>query len=171
LSDLFYTKPKIAKACLGFLNKIHPLKDFDLIVEPSAGLGAFVEPLQKMGLRVRAIDIDPSTDYEVGDFLDINLPQGNILTVGNPPFSLLDKFLEKAWEYSRVVAFIMPYRICSEGLVMRLPLDSFIHDSKDALVGCCFYVMDSPVRLNPLLAQRLKFQRAVSRKSLSAPDS
>lgn len=42
--DKFYTKPKVVELCFEKIQHIFP---DDLIIEPSAGNGSFIEPIKK----------------------------------------------------------------------------------------------------------------------------
>lgn len=126
--DQFYTKPKVANACIRTALKCFPEPN-TLFVEPSAGYGAFFYPLQKKGLQVRGIDIDPkSPDIKKGDFFNSpNLFEGNhksIVVIGNPPFgknsSNAVRFFNHAANYADGIAFIIPRTFRKLSLQRRL---------------------------------------------------
>jgi len=56
--DQYYTKPEIAKECIYSVEHVIPdFHDYDIILEPSAGTGAFYQflpPKKRLGL-----DIEP----------------------------------------------------------------------------------------------------------------
>ena len=107
---------------------------FGLIVEPSAGAGAFftcLPPETRIGL-----DILPLHD-EVApiDFLnwEPDPDHGRVLTIGNPPFGrrakLAVQFIEKAAEFSDVIAFILPRSFNKYTFQNRVPSAFHLVDS------------------------------------------
>jgi len=114
--DQFYTRPDLAQ---GYVDQV--LSRWEnpdvLFVEPSAGKGAFLEPLLKAGRRVRAIDIDPKLK-KIGkrDFLSgFDVFKGDhpaIVVIGNPPFgrgaNQAVRFFNHAAAYADEIAFIVP---------------------------------------------------------------
>jgi len=116
--DNFYTKPHVAKYFINTTERIlhKSMADWSLIVEPSAGNGAFFYDLP--GHNRIGIDIaSKSADIQRTDFLKWNASQrsvdpNNILVIGNPPFgqngSLARSFIEHAFTFAKTVAFILP---------------------------------------------------------------
>ena len=98
--DRFYTDADEAERLVGLIAPSLP----DLVIEPSAGKGAFVLALEKASIDTIAYDIEPdpspvcTTPILTADFL--SLDQGDILSlrpgysrsstafVGNPPFGV-----------------------------------------------------------------------------------
>lgn len=137
-TDQFYTRPDLARTYAGAVAGRWPEPDV-LFVEPSAGDGAFVRPLQAAGRSVRAMDIAPmGEDIALGDFLGPhNLfrsrhARGNFadsarpstIVVGNPPFgknsSLAVKFFNRAARDADAIAFIVPRTFRKMSLQRRL---------------------------------------------------
>lgn len=154
--DQFYTQDRIAKQCVEIVGKIFNLNDYKCL-EPSAGAGAFIKYLPDYF----ACDIEPASSGIVKcDFLNTDitgyLNDKPILTIGNPPFGKRAKtaieFINKAFEYSRVVAFILPIQflkysaqkcINSEAKLIYnelLPPNSFLFNGKEYSVRCCFQI-------------------------------
>ncbi|MGO9111902.1 MAG: hypothetical protein ACLP9L_21965 [Thermoguttaceae bacterium] len=93
-------------------------------LEPSCGGGAFVDALLAAGVprnQIRSTDVDVTLPADVhGDFLEstrISLriaewPHKSTVVIGNPPFGRNSddarKFLNKATDYGRLIAFIVP---------------------------------------------------------------
>lgn len=123
-SDQFYTLPDTAKKCFSLFEKqmkkykINTLKY--VYVEPGAGCGHFytlLPPKRRIG-----IDIQPQKspltnklqkDIIKGDFLSWKPPINNkYISIGNPPFGRNGKialdFVIKSFEFSEIVAFILP---------------------------------------------------------------
>ena len=109
--DQYFTRHEDAKRCIAALNDLYPLTDYDIILEPSAGAGAFFQllPPNREGL-----DILPLCDgVKEGDFFEYQPPPGGkIAVIGNPPFgrrgSLAKRFFQKSAEFADVIAFIVP---------------------------------------------------------------
>lgn len=154
--DQFYTQEKVAKFCSDIVKEFFNISKYK-ILEPSAGEGVFL----KFFNNFYACDIDPKNDLiEKKDFLkdDIKDKLGNdkILTIGNPPFGKRSKlaieFINKSFEYSDIVAFILPihflkysaqYKIRNDAKLICseiLDEDSFIYNGKNYSVRCCFQI-------------------------------
>lgn len=154
-NERFYTTPDNVEWCLGTLD----LSEFDLIVEPSAGAGAFSSQIP----GCVAMDIDPQgPGIEKRDFFDYMPDTGKyrkILTVGNPPFgrqsSLAIKFIKHAAKFSDTIAFILPNSFYKESMVAKLPsevvpefstdLDDnmFIDGDTLRIIPCSFFVFNT----------------------------
>ena len=113
--DKFYTKSNIAEKCVKEFNNLVKLNKNDLIIEPSAGNGSFIEPIKNLGTKYLFYDIKPENkEVQKKDFLKVLIPKvnGKIHTIGNPPFgrqsNLARKFILKASEYSETISFILP---------------------------------------------------------------
>lgn len=111
--EQFYTDPALARRCVALVDDTVGLDRFALVVEPSAGEGAFLHELPAE--RRIGIDVDPREPSVVAaDFLQWQPPEvdGPVLTIGNPPFgqrgALAMAFLDRACAYSDAVAFILP---------------------------------------------------------------
>ena len=123
--DQFYTNSDIAKKCIDTID----LSKYDIVVEPSAGMGAFYNQIShkhKIG-----VDLEPKCDGVIKhDFLKWNLnefPTPKVLTIGNPPFgrqgSLAMNFIKKASEFSDTIAFILPRGFKKRSVYDRVPLN------------------------------------------------
>ncbi len=115
--DKYYTPETVVKAVINFINnKIKKIDDFDRIIEPSSGAGAFIKNLPD---KVIGYDIEPhfnNGNVITGDYLKQNINyMPNSLVIGNPPFddgsgsnNLHIKFIEYSVQHSDYVAFILP---------------------------------------------------------------
>lgn len=156
--DQFYTRPEIAKQCLGLID----LNQFDTIVEPSAGTGAFFDLLPRkksIGIELDEELCKKNLDYQHLSFFDYS-PRFNsekILVVGNPPFgtqnSLAVDFFNHAAKFASMIGFIIPKtwkkwtiqnRLASNFHLVKmvdLPPDAFV-GQKITAVKCCFQIWE-----------------------------
>src|SRR5581483_11875684 len=135
----FYTRAEIVAWCCYQINWLE--EKFDLIVEPSAGGGAFIQPFIGTIYPLKAYDIEPEAETITKiDYLQIPKEAiaesyKTILTLGNPPFgrncSLALQFLKKAMTYSAVVAFILPRSFKKVSMQNKIPLDFVLERSVD----------------------------------------
>lgn len=147
--DKFYTNPTCSKKCIDKLCELYDITKWDLIVEPSAGNGSFLNQIpsnKKIG-----IDILPEQSSIIKqDFFDYYPPssatQANkptILVIGNPPFgrvsSLAIKFFNHSAKWANVIAFIIPRTF--RKLSVQNKLDDMFHLVYDEEIPnnpCCF---------------------------------
>jgi predicted RNA methylase len=111
------------------------MDDCDLIIEPSAGNGAFIEGIKSLTYNRLFYDIEPENDeITTQDFLTLDIYatglnefQNKIHIVGNPPFgrqsSLAIKFIKKACEFAHSISFILPKSFKKESLIQKFPLN------------------------------------------------
>lgn len=141
--DQFYTNDSVAKECYDTLLKHINIDDYDYIVEPSAGKGAFFKLLphdKRIGLDLEPkfngivkqdyFDFEPDISYKYG-------------VVGNPPFGKISSaavsFFNKSAEYSDVIAFIIPRTFKRVSIQNKLNLNFHLIYNKDLpLKPCCF---------------------------------
>lgn len=118
VSDQFFTKKNVVDTCLGIVND-NVCIDYhrDLIIEPSAGNGSFIDGIKEMCKNHIFYDLYKNhPDVLQTDFLDLDLNNieqySKIHVVGNPPFgrqsSLAMKFINKSCEFCNTVSFILP---------------------------------------------------------------
>lgn len=156
--DKFYTKPEIAKFCYNELSKILKPNTYTFL-EPSAGSGRFLDILRTHKQSFIAYDILPEgDDIQRLDFLNENIDSTpkNLIVLGNPPFGKKSKtaiqFINKAFEYSKIVAFIVPLQFrkysvqkeirndASLILDIELPKNAFTSKDKEYSLRSCFQV-------------------------------
>ena len=170
--DAFYTKAAVARRCLASLLSGERAAALGLsratrFLEPSAGAGAFVQPLLEWGYAVQAWDIAPGAGapgdavpgagvrIERRDFLEGPLPDFDV-AVGNPPFGfaarLAVRFFNRAAERATLIAFILPRTFRKVSIHDRLaacfhlvedrelPVDSFLYRGVTHRVPTCWQV-------------------------------
>lgn len=129
LADKFYTKPYVVNKCIEILkNHITIDRTNDVVIEPSAGGGAFIDALT--GLCDRCIFLDLIPEHEgvtEGDFLSFANPHPDRRThvVGNPPFgrqsSLVIKFIRHAATFCDTISFILPKSFKKDSMKDKVP--------------------------------------------------
>lgn len=156
--DKFYTKECIINDIFNIIEKYNLYNDDDLIIEPSAGNGSFLNKLVKYDYV--AYDIEPEDKRIIKkDFLEVELDMDkNIHFIGNPPFgrqsSLAKKFIKKciSCKNTKSISFILPLsfkkntmnKVFGENfhLLYENVLDkkSFFYENKDYNVPCIFQI-------------------------------
>jgi hypothetical protein len=142
--DKFYTLPSYSKNCINKIVEKYDISNWDLIVEPSAGNGSFLNQIptnNKIG-----IDICPEhPDIIKQDFFEYFPPinKTNILVVGNPPFgrvsSLAIKFFNHAAKWANVIAFIIPRTFRRISVQNKLNNNfHLVYDEELPNKPCCF---------------------------------
>jgi predicted RNA methylase len=160
--DKFYTKPDVSKNCIEEFQKFIDIKTEDIVIEPSAGNGSFLQHLYSLHLKnVYAFDIEPEHEKIVKqDFLELDyskFPKTNkIYLIGNPPFgrqsSIAKKFIKYSCNFADALGFILPKSFKKETLQSTFPLqfhlvstidipkNSFLLNEKEYDVPCVFQV-------------------------------
>tara|TARA_B100001142_G_scaffold108755_1_gene110759 strand:+ start:1594 stop:2415 length:822 start_codon:yes stop_codon:yes gene_type:complete len=157
--DKFYTKNSAVLFCMEHIKKHVNIARHDLIIEPSAGNGAFINTIKHLSNNYRFYDIKPENDEIVKqDYLTLNTKLANktIHIIGNPPFgrqsSLALKFMKKSTSFSNTVSFILPKSFKKNSLKNKidlnfhcvcevdLPENSFTINNDDYNVPCVFQI-------------------------------
>jgi len=164
--DQYYTSPETVKLCL---SKFRPfLKRNSLIIEPSAGEGAFIEPFLTGSRSVLAFDIDPKHPGIIrANFLTENLTPyvahyNHVAGLGNPPFgfqaTLAVEFFNHLAAVSDVVGFIVPKSFKKASIQNKLnemfflksetnlPENAFLVNGKPYNVPCVFQIWKRSTR-------------------------
>ena len=177
--DKYYTKINIVEQCIEAMKKyIKILKD-DLIIEPSAGNGSFIENIKKITENYKFYDLEPENkeiikqDFLNFDFTEVKQKYKNIHIIGNPPFgrqaSLAIKFIKKCCLFSNSISFILPKSFKKDSmkkhfsknfhLIYEIDLleNSFLVNNIDSNVPCVFQIWqykneirDSIIKVKPL---------------------
>ena len=133
--DKYYTNPTTVNLCIEFIKNNIVIDDNDLIIEPSAGNGAFIAGIKSLVYNTLFYDIEPDNEEIIRqDFLkfDINITglnefQNKIHIVGNPPFgrqsSLAIQFIKKSCEFADSISFILPKSFKKDSLIKKVPLN------------------------------------------------
>lgn len=145
--DKYYTKPIIAQQCTDiFRRSININKDKDIIIEPSAGNGAFIPYIQKICKHPIFLDISPEHQLiKKADYLKMNFSRykNKIYVLGNPPFgfksSLAIKFIRKSCQFCDAFGFILPRSFANKYMQKSIPLNFHLIKSlklpKNSFIG------------------------------------
>jgi len=137
--DKYYTRKKIVKKCLHYVKKIIDIHfEDDMIIEPSAGNGKFINGLNKLCKNCNFYDIEPENDLiKKQDYLQLNIinKYNNIHVIGNPPFgrqsSLVIKFIKKSILFASSISFILPKSFKKDSLKKHFPLSFHLEKEID----------------------------------------
>ena len=142
--EKYYTKKETVDTCIKQFNLV--MKDYsfskenDVIIEPSAGNGAFIEGCKKLSNNCLFYDIEPEhndivkQDYLKFDYSDIQQKYNNIHIIGNPPFgrqsSLALKFVRYSALFCNSISFILPKSFMKESMKYKVPLNfHLVHEN------------------------------------------
>ncbi len=124
--DKYYTKLSVVKECIKLVKKYINIMDNDLIIEPSAGNGSFIEDIKTLSTNYKFYDLEPEhdevykKDFLEFDYKKIKQKYTNIHIIGNPPFgrqaSLAIKFIKKCCLFSNSISFILPKSFKKESM-------------------------------------------------------
>ncbi len=112
--DKYYTKPDIVSFCINIIKNKIKINKNDIIIEPSAGNGAFINEIKDLSDNYYFYDIEPENNQIIKqDFLTLNINNNNnIHIIGNPPFgrqsSIAIKFIKKCCSFASTISFILP---------------------------------------------------------------
>ena len=161
--DKFYTNSDVAKECLDHISQHIQINLIqDLIIEPSAGNGAFIQEISQQCQNTMFFDIEPEhdlikkADYLLLDCNSLTNTLGKIHVIGNPPFgrqsSLAIQFIKKSALIADSISFILPKSFKKDSMQKHFPLNfhlvfqtdlkdnSFIQDGNPVDVPCVFQI-------------------------------
>ena len=162
--DKYYTKKEVVKKCIELIKQHINFLEDDLIIEPSAGNGVFIEDIKTITKNYIFYDIEPeNTEIIKQDFLgkemeDLIQKYKNINVIGNPPFgrqsSLAIKFIKKCCNFAQSISFILPKSFKKASMqkyfsknfhlicCIDLPENSFLIDNEECNVPCVFQIWE-----------------------------
>lgn len=175
--DKYYTKDTVVNLCLKLVKKYIRINANDLIIEPSAGNGSFIEGIKSLANNYRFYDITPENDqiikqdYLLYDYETNREEYRKIHVIGNPPFgrqsSLAIKFIKKSCEFCDSISFILPKSFKKDSLKRAfslrfhliveydLPEKSFLVDGIEHTVPCVFQIWKKK-KTDRLVADKIK---------------
>ena len=113
-NDKYYTDTELASYIVNKTNNIIGEHNIYSWIEPSAGNGAFIEPLKQTMKPFKMYDIEPEhSEIIKSDYLNENFDYTKgVCVIGNPPYgrclSLAQKFFKHSIEFADYIAFILP---------------------------------------------------------------
>ena len=142
--DKYYTKPEVVNLCIETIkNNITIEKDKEkkhIIIEPSAGNGAFIDAIKTLCDNYRFYDKEPEhNDINEQDYLELAFEEfkdyEKIHIIGNPPFgrqsSLAIKFIKHSCKFCNTISFILPKSFKKDSLKKHFPLHFHLIEEKD----------------------------------------
>ena len=170
--DKFYTCPATAKNCLDHVVgciSIDPIND--LIVEPSAGNGAFISGITQLCQNTIFYDIEPDHPSIIkANYLLLNcdtLKKTHV--IGNPPFgrqsSLAIQFIKKSALFADSISFILPKSFKKDSMRSHFPPrfhlvfqadieeKAFLQDGLPVDVPCVFQIWEKRAEERQLVAK------------------
>ncbi len=167
ITDKFYTPSQTINTILSNLQT--PLSSFDLIIEPSAGSGAFTTKLQELHNNIVSYDIHPNAPSIIQqDFLLLpptKHQHNNILVIGNPPFgvqcNLAIDFINHAAKFASHIGFILPLSFKKPSIQNRI--NKNLHLIQEIQIPPDFILPDNTIYTVPCVFQ-LWQKKAVVRK-------
>ena len=162
--DKYYTKPNVVNNCIELIKTHLTITKDDLIIEPSAGDGAFIPSIKQLTNHFKFYDLEPeNNDIIQQNFLDFDATQfkkeyKKIHIIGNPPFgrqsSMAIKFIKKCCEFASSISFILPKSFKKDSMKKRftnhfhliheidLTDNSFLVNGNDSDVPCVFQIWE-----------------------------
>ena len=127
LTDKFYTKSTVVDECIDSIKSHVTIDKHDLIIEPSAGNGAFISGIKTLSNNYKFYDIHPENEeIEKCDYLEVNL-----------------KALKKDCNKIHLVgiSFILPKSFKKDSLKRSFPLNFHLVFEKD--IGSNSFLVDN----------------------------
>ena len=160
--DKYYTKPSVVTQCIELVKIYINISENDLIIEPSAGNGSFIEDIKTLSTNYKFYDLEPEhkevskQDFLEFDYKTLKQKDINIHIIGNPPFgcqaSLARKFIKKCCLFSNSISFILPRSFKKDSMKksfgkhyhlsyeIDLPENSFLVNDIESDVPCLFQI-------------------------------
>ena len=132
LADKFYTNSVVVDKCFESIEKYLNIDNEDIIIEPSAGNGSFINSIKSICNNNLFYDLYPENENIIEqDFLKLDLSflekYKNKHFIGNPPFgkqgSIAFKFIKHLSKIASSFSFILPKGFKKESYKNRIPLD------------------------------------------------
>jgi predicted RNA methylase len=161
--DKFYTTTPIVSECISYVKSKIDIDKNDLIIEPSAGNGAFIDSIKSLSNHYKFYDIQPEHKEIIKqDFLELDFKFVNdykkVHVIGNPPFgkqsSTAIRFIKKCCEFANTISFILPKSFKKDSMIkvfhpkfhllfqVDLKPNSFLQESKECNVPTIFQIWE-----------------------------
>ena len=175
--DKFYTNKTSVELCCSLIKQNLSINSEDLIIEPSAGNGSFIEEIKLLSENYKFYDLKPeSSEIIEQDYLDLNYKDihsqyKKIHIIGNPPFgrqsSLAIKFIKKSCEFCDSISFILPKSFKKDSMRKSfdlkfhllfeedLPEKSFLVNNEEYNVPCVMQIWIKK-KINRTISEKLE---------------
>lgn len=170
LIDKFYTKENVVELCYNKIIENIDIKKDDIVIEPSAGNGSFIDKIKTLSDNSLFYDIRPEHGEVIEqDYLKLdynNLGSDTIHVIGNPPFgrqsNLAIKFIKYSCKFCNSISFILPKSFKKDSMKryfnlkfhnivdIDLPENSFTINGKDYNVPCVFQIWVKKIENRPI---------------------
>ena len=193
--DKYYTKNSVVEMCLHYVRQHIEIQQDDLIVEPSAGNGVFINGIKLLSNNYRFYDLEPEgtdelneiikQDYLLLNYAELKSQFAKIHVIGNPPFgrqsSIAIKFIRKSCEFVNSVSFILPKSFKKDSLKktfppnfhlifeIDLPYKSFLVDGVEYDVPCVFQIWEKKTE-SRIVSKKLEPTHFIFVKKTQEPD-
>jgi predicted RNA methylase len=128
--EQFYTPPELARSLVQKVESVLGSLEGKSVLEPAGGTGSFVEAAYAKGVK-KVIH----RKVLLGNFLDQELTEQNLITISNPPFgrnnSLSIPFFNHAASVSDAICFIVPRSWRKWSVTNRLDLNFELVSDQD----------------------------------------
>lgn len=180
ITDKYYTNVSTVNLCYEYIKNNLKINKNDLVIEPSAGDGAFISIIKQLTNKYIFIDIEPNNKEIIKeDYLELDISKykyKNIHIIGNPPFgrqsSMAIKFIKKSVDFATSISFILPKSFKKDSLQKYFPLNyhlklsidlpknSFLVNNKEYDVPCVFQIWkkENVLRQNNIILQPNNFE-------------
>lgn len=121
--ELYKTPVSVIEKIVDNIIKKRPELTTKLWVDPCAADGRWQEVISARGIRCKSFDIAPlSEEVEECNFYEMEKFADDMFIIGNPPFSELKKFVNKALELADECYFLGGSQIITGGLSDKVSL-------------------------------------------------
>ena len=160
--DKYYTKENVVIQCIELIKQHNIILKDDIIIEPSAGNGSFINNIKSLSNNYKFYDIEPEhkeiikQDFLTFDYNDIKNKYKQIHIIGNPPYgrqsSIAIKFIKRCCEFATSISFILPksfkkdsmrkYFTLNYHLISEIDIEdnSFLVNNNECNVPCVFQI-------------------------------
>jgi len=174
--DKYYTKKIVVDQCINLVKQYIKIGSSDIVIEPSAGNGSFIDGIKSISSHYIFYDLEPEHDEIIQqDYLICNeynkKINEKIHVIGNPPFgrqsSVAIKFIKKSCEFCDTISFILPKSFKKESLKKCFPLNfhliyevdlpenAFLVDGIEHNVPCVFQIWEKKM-FNREVAEKIE---------------
>jgi predicted RNA methylase len=186
--DKYYTNNKAVELCLSLVKTHISIDNGDLIIEPSAGNGAFISGIKLLTDNFAFYDLEPDNmEITRQDYLAYmhKVSDKRVHVIGNPPFgrqsSLAIKFIKKSCEFCDSISFILPKSFKKNSLKHKFPLNfhliveseipykSFLVNNVEHDVPCVFQIWEKRP-FNRVLVEKIEPLNFMFVKKTQSPD-